>query len=83
MTVKRTPLQSIVLYRDGKTFTPPIGEVFEFTQAEADEIERVNPDALSSQATVSVDDVADKAVAKKGDKAAAAKAAPGKDESAL
>ncbi len=64
MSVKRTPLQSIVLQRDGKSYVPTIGEVFEFTKEEAADIERVNPDAFSSQATVNVEDVTDKAVQK-------------------
>lgn len=57
MSVKRTPVQSIVLYRDGKTFIPPVDKVFEFTAEEVADIERVNPGAFSTQATVNVDDV--------------------------
>ena len=82
MSVKRTPLQSIVVIRDGKSHIPAIDEVFEFTKEEVADIERVNPDAFSEQATVSVDDVNDKAV-KKVDAGAGKKAAGAKDESAL
>lgn len=76
-STKRTVLQSVVVKRDGKSYVPPLHEVFEFTAEELKDIERINPDAVSSQAMVSVDD-------------APAKPAPGhmvkrhmKDEGAL
>lgn len=44
---KRTPLQSVVVMREGKMVTPPLEQPFEFTKEEIDQIEAVNPAALS------------------------------------
>lgn len=49
---KRVPLQSIVVQRDGANTCPPIGHPFEFTAAEIEQIEAINPAALTSEATV-------------------------------
>lgn len=52
--MKRVPLQSIVVQRDGKSFTPPIGQPFDFTKEEVDQIERMAPEAISTEAVVDV-----------------------------
>lgn len=57
-STKRTVLQSVVVKKDGRSFVPPIGQVYEFTSEELADIERLNPDALSDRADVSVDDLA-------------------------
>lgn len=62
----RVPLQSVVVDRDGKRIVPPIGSVFEFTDAEIEQIEKVNPEALSDRAVVSADTVEAPAVKKAG-----------------
>lgn len=49
---KRTPLQSVVVIRDGARFTPEIGRPFEFTKDEIEQVERANPAALSKKAVV-------------------------------
>lgn len=51
-TIKRVPLQSVVVHRDGQPFVPPIGQVFEFTADEVEQLERMNPDAVSAQVTM-------------------------------
>jgi hypothetical protein len=43
---KRIPTQTVIVYRDKKQVVPPIGEVFDFTRQEVDEIKSVAPDAL-------------------------------------
>lgn len=43
---KRVPVQTIVVTRDGKRVTPKIGDAFDFTAEELDDINRVNPDAV-------------------------------------
>lgn len=53
----RTPMQSVVVIRDKKRVTPEIGKPFEFTKEEVAEIEEMNPDALSTLATVDVSEV--------------------------
>lgn len=50
--MKRTPKQSVVVVRDGKAVTPPMGEPFEFTEEEVEQITKMNPDALSAEAVV-------------------------------
>jgi hypothetical protein len=70
MTVKRVPLQSVVVMRDGQSFCPPIGVVFEFTSDEVKQIERMRPEAISAQATVDAEKAEappSKAKGKKGD----------------
>lgn len=48
----RVPLQNITVSRDGKSVSLDIGKPFEFTAEEIEQIERANPDAISTQATV-------------------------------
>jgi hypothetical protein len=43
---KRIPVQGVIVQRDGKSFMPKLGEPFEFTQAELDEIAEINPGAV-------------------------------------
>lgn len=52
--MKRVPLQSITVMRDKKTFNPPIGEPFDFTDEEVEQVMAMNPDALSEVASVNV-----------------------------
>ncbi len=54
----RVPLQSIVVKRNGEAVVPPIGAVFEFTDEEVADIERINPDAISENVSVPADSVA-------------------------
>lgn len=42
----RIPRNSIVVIRDGKHVIPPLGQLFEFTDAELADINAVNPDAV-------------------------------------
>lgn len=66
--MKRVPKQTVVVVRDGKSVTPPIGEPFEFTDEEVSQIESMNPDAISAEATVDLTKGdADKADPKKAD----------------
>lgn len=51
---QRTPMQSVIVTRDKKRVTPEIGKPFEFTAHEIAEIDAMNPDALSTLATVDV-----------------------------
>ncbi|WP_438861427.1 DUF7443 domain-containing protein, partial [Lactococcus petauri] len=41
--MKRTPLQSIVVVRDGKSMSPPIGAPFDFSAEEVEQIEAMSP----------------------------------------
>lgn len=43
---KRVPLQTIIVYRDGKQCVPRIGDPFDFTKEEIEQIKSVAPDAL-------------------------------------
>lgn len=43
---KRIPHHSVVVHRDGKNIRPPLGQPFEFTQEEVDQIHGFNPAAL-------------------------------------
>lgn len=45
-TFPRMVLGTVVVVRDGKQKTPPIGEPFEFTQTELDDIARLTPSAV-------------------------------------
>lgn len=56
----RTPKQTIVVVRDKKSVTPPLGEPFEFTDEEVKQIEAMNPDAISAEATVDLTKTDDK-----------------------
>jgi hypothetical protein len=51
----RTPLQSVVVFRDKKQVVPPIGQPFEFTAEEIEQIEAANPSAISDQVTMAAD----------------------------
>lgn len=42
----RIPTQKIIVQRGGKNVSPPIGEKFEFTAEELEDINKVNPDAV-------------------------------------
>lgn len=52
--VVRVPKHSIVVTRDGKSMTPPIGEPFSFTKEEIEQIEKMLPEALGTEAVVDV-----------------------------
>lgn len=52
--MKRVPLQSITVIRKSQAFVPPIGEPFDFTDDEVEQIEAMNPDALGTKAVVDV-----------------------------
>lgn len=42
---KRVPVQTIIVYRDGKRVAPPIGKPYDFTADEIKSINDRNPDA--------------------------------------
>jgi hypothetical protein len=48
----RTVMQSITLGRDGKVVNPTVGQTFEFTAEEIEQIEKANPAAISVIATL-------------------------------
>lgn len=50
----RTPTQSVIVMRGTKRVTPEIGKPFEFTKEEIEQIDAMNPDALSTQVTTDV-----------------------------
>lgn len=54
----RNVLQSITVGREGKPFTPPVGQPFEFTAEEIAQIERMNPAAISTAITLDASDPA-------------------------
>ena len=58
--VLRTPLQSVVVQREGKSVVPPIGYAFEFTADEVKQIEAMAPQAISREIVL---DAADPAAA--------------------
>lgn len=65
---KRVPVQSVIVHRkELGSFCPPLGEPFEFTDAEIAQIDKMNPGALSDMAQVNLKDEK-KAVAPGGDK---------------
>ena len=43
---KRVPVQTIILHREGKQFSPEIGQFFDFTAEELADIVAVNPEAV-------------------------------------
>lgn len=43
---KRVPVNTVIVKRDGKSFAPPIGKPFDFTQSELDDINRLMPNAV-------------------------------------
>lgn len=55
MSITRVPLQSVVVSRNNRAFTPPIGEPFEFTREEVEQISQMAPTALSREATIDLD----------------------------
>lgn len=70
----RVPKQSVNVVRNGKLVQPEIGQPFDFEDQEVEDIERMNPDALSSEATV---DLTKEDGKKKGGKKPAEGAAEG------
>lgn len=62
---KRTAVQTITVVRDGKTVTPTIGKPFNFTEDEIEQIEAMNPDAISTKIEVEVEDDPEPAAAVK------------------
>lgn len=52
---KRVPNASIVVIRDGKRVTPPLGKAYDFTKAEIESITRVSPGALRKPVNESSD----------------------------
>lgn len=65
---KRIPTQSIILRRGGERIVPKIGQVFDFTQEELDDIMKVNPKAVRKVINEDPSAVAEKPAAKKGGK---------------
>lgn len=49
---KRIPAQVIVVVRKGARVEPKIGEPFDFTAEEIEQVERLNPDAFDKRAVV-------------------------------
>lgn len=47
--------ESILVVRDGKRITPKIGKVFDLTDSEIADLERVRPQAISKTVTAAVD----------------------------
>ena len=43
---KRIPLQRVIVQREGKQIVPPLGDEFDFTAEEIEDINRMNPDAV-------------------------------------
>jgi hypothetical protein len=54
----RTVLQSVTVGRDGKSVTLPVGQPFEFTADEIEQIEKMNPTAISTQVVLDTSDAA-------------------------
>ncbi len=52
--MKRVPLQSITVVRDKTPVVPPIGQPFDFTEDEIDQITKMNPDAIGEVASINV-----------------------------
>lgn len=46
------PVQTVVVHRDGKPVVPAIGQPFEFTSEEAEQIKKMSPGAVTDQAVV-------------------------------
>lgn len=49
---KRVPTQGILVQRNGKNFRPPIGQPFDFTPEELEDIKKANPHAVTTISTV-------------------------------
>lgn len=47
--------ESILVVRDGKRITPKIGKVFDLTDSEIADLERIRPQAISKAVAASVD----------------------------
>lgn len=43
----RKVVQTVALWREGKRVVPPVGQAFDFTKAELEQITKLNPDAIS------------------------------------
>jgi hypothetical protein len=69
---QRTPLQSVVVFRNKERVEPEIGKPFDFTDEEVEHIDAANPAALS--------DVIVTPVAEADKKAKASKSAAKKEE---
>ncbi len=54
----RTPMQSVVVSRDGQSVVPTIGVPFEFTADEITQIESMNPGAISKKIELDANDPA-------------------------
>lgn len=52
---KREIIQSVILGRADKRISLEPGQVFDFTDAELDEIMAVNPNAISAKVTINLD----------------------------
>lgn len=59
--VIRTPMQTVVVQRNGESVVPTIGHPFSFTKDEVEQIERMNPSAISKDIVLDADDPAVKA----------------------
>lgn len=55
-SLMRTVMQSVIVGRDGELICPPVGQPFEFTANEIAQIERANPAAISTIATLDMSD---------------------------
>lgn len=65
------PVQGVVVHRNGKSISPPLNEPFEFTDGEADDIGKMNPNAVRAP----INEGGDEAPAKAPAPAAAGKKA--------
>lgn len=43
----RKVVQTVALWREGKRVVPPVGQAFDFTKAELEQITKLNPDAIA------------------------------------
>lgn len=53
---KRSPVNTVVVHRDGKRVVPPIGKPFDFTADEIADFERILPGSLAKVTRVVEDD---------------------------
>lgn len=53
---KRSPVNTVVVMRDGKRVVPPIGKPFDFTAEEVADFERILPGSLAKVSRVVEDD---------------------------
>lgn len=54
--VKRTVLEGIIVHRNGKSVTPPLHQPFDFTADEVKELNKLRPQAISTQLVVEIMD---------------------------